>query len=93
MTSIREILHEILNLMYKQKHVLTFDEACRYCGVSASNMYKKTSASKIPFYKPEGKLIYFKRSELDDWMLRNRQSSLDELENEASIYSLNSKRR
>lgn len=91
MKNIIEILHEILFLLYKQKSVLTFHEACRYCGTSASSMYKHTSAKKIPFYKPEGKLIYFKREDLDAWMLRNRNASIEELENVASKHSLSNK--
>lgn len=92
MISIREILFEILQCMYKNKIVLTFEEACRYCGVSASMMYKHTHAKKLPFYKPEGKMIYFKRTDLDDFMLRNRVSSIEELENIASKHSLCSKK-
>ena len=34
----------------------------------------------IPFYKPEGKTIYFDRLELEAWMKRNRVSSNDEIQ-------------
>ena len=50
------------NLM--KKEILNVDEAILYLGISKSNLYKKTSAHKIPHYKPEGKIIYFKRNEL-----------------------------
>ncbi|TKK71451.1 helix-turn-helix domain-containing protein [Ilyomonas limi] len=49
-----------------QKEILTFEEACIYLGRSASSMYKLTSARLIPHYVPTGKLIYFKRTELDE---------------------------
>tara|TARA_R110002033_G_C3897081_1_gene239715 strand:- start:10102 stop:10386 length:285 start_codon:yes stop_codon:yes gene_type:complete len=88
MDKIIKTLNEILNCLYRQKQVLTFEEACRYCGTSASSMYKHTSANKIPFYKPEGKLIYFKREDLDAWMLRNRNASIEELEQIASRHSI-----
>lgn len=66
--------------LYFLKPVLTLDEACRYTGISKSKMYKHTSAGNIPFYKPEGKLIYFKRIDLDYWLLRNRKASNEEIE-------------
>tara|TARA_R110002073_G_scaffold57778_4_gene146617 strand:- start:7032 stop:7310 length:279 start_codon:yes stop_codon:yes gene_type:complete len=92
MEHIKEILDRILNGLYTQKPVLTFDEGCKYCGLSSSSMYKHTSLNNIPYYKPEGKLIFFKREELDDWLLRNRQSTKDELESIASSYSISKKK-
>lgn len=91
-TKIFKLLEEINNNLFLQKSVLSFDEACKYCCISKSKMYKHTSSSNIPNYKPEGKLIYFKREELDQWLLRNRQSSLDELQRVATRYSLTKKR-
>jgi excisionase family DNA binding protein len=85
-------LEEISKNLFLQKTVLSFDEACKYCSISKSKMYKHTSSSNIPYYKPEGKLIFFKREELDQWLLRNRQSSLDELQRVATRYSLTKKR-
>lgn len=66
-----------------QKAVLTFDEACTYAGMSKSHFYKLTSAGKIPFYKPNGKMIYFDRLELETWLKRNRSKSHDEIQQEA----------
>jgi len=85
-------LEKIENKLFFQKTVLSFDEACKYCCISKSKMYKHTSSNNIPFYKPEGKLIFFKREELDLWLLRNRQSSIDELQREATKYSLTKRR-
>ncbi len=76
-----------------KKEILNLEEASTYLGVSKSNLYKKTSASKIPHYKPEGKIIYFRREELDQWMLRNRQSTVDEIMDKAAsliLFSLHS---
>lgn len=65
-----------------QKTVLTFDEATIYTGISKSYLYKLTSLNEIPFYKPNGKMIYFDRLELEAWLKRTRISSKSELENE-----------
>lgn len=72
------------NIHLNQKEVLTLNEACQYSGLSKSKMYKHTSSGQIAFYKPEGKFIYFKRTELEEWLLRNRHSSKVELEIEAN---------
>lgn len=59
---------------------MTIDDLSDYTGLSKTFIYKLTSSLKIPFYKPTGKCIYFKRSELDSWLLRNRHMSYDEIE-------------
>ena len=35
-------------------------------------MFYSVIASHQAHYKPTGKLIYFDRSELDDWLLQNK---------------------
>ena len=46
-------------------------EACQYMGIAESYLYKLTSAKKIPHYKPNGRMIYFNKQELDQWLLSN----------------------
>lgn len=83
-----ELPKEVTDQLYFLKPILTFEEGCQYTGLSKSWMYKLTSTGKIPFYKPEGRKIYFKKSDLEDWMLRNRQSSNAEIERKATKHSL-----
>ncbi len=68
------------------KEVLNFNETCQYLELSQSHLYKLTSSGAIPHYKPNGKKIYFNRQELDTWLLRNRASSKEEIEQEAADY-------
>lgn len=68
------------------KSVLNFNEACQYLELSQSHLYKLTSAGSIPHYKPNGKKLYFNREELNQWLLRNRSYSQDELEQQAANY-------
>lgn len=63
-----------------QKTVLNFNEACTYLDVSPSHLYKLTSARQIPHFCPQGKKLYFKREELDQWLQRNRQNTTQEIE-------------
>ncbi len=64
---------------YVTKEILSFKEAVQYLDVSKSYLYKLTSQSKISFYKPNNKLIYFKKSDLDNWMLQNKNESTEVL--------------
>ncbi len=63
---------------FNQKEIYTLQEACIYMGISKSTMYKLTSQSRaITFFKPSGKLIYFRKKDLDDFMLRNINLSIE----------------
>ncbi|SHG35002.1 DNA binding domain-containing protein, excisionase family [Salegentibacter echinorum] len=78
----------ITDQLYFLKPILTFEEACKYAGLSKSYMYQHTSNGNIPFYKPEGRKIYFKTRELESWMLRNRSASKEEIRSKAAKHSL-----
>lgn len=66
------------NTIYTTKKVFTFQEACMYIGVSESLLYKLTSNKEIPHYKPRGKMLYFAKEELDEWLLQNCEPTVDE---------------
>lgn len=72
----------IAKTVIMQKEFLTLGEAAVYAGISKSYLYKLTSQRLISFYRPASKLIYFKRIELDAWILNNRNATHDELANE-----------
>ncbi len=67
------------NCIYTAKRVFTFQEACMYIGVSESMLYKLTSAKEIPHYKPRGKMLYFAKEELDEWLLQNYEPTVDDV--------------
>lgn len=68
------------------KEVLTFEEACTYTGLSKSAMYKHTMNATVPCYRPTGKLVYFNRQELIDWLLQNRYATDAEIADKAQHY-------
>jgi excisionase family DNA binding protein len=84
--TIDERLKHIENLLLSQKRVLNLDEVAALTGLSKSHLYKLTSNGKIPHYKPNGKFIFFERAEIEDWLLRNRIKTVDEIEAEAANY-------
>lgn len=73
------------------KDILTFKEAADYCGFKESYFYQLTSKKQVPFYKPRGKKLFFKVSELQDWLLRGKSESIDVLESNA-IREFNTKK-
>lgn len=54
------------------KNILCFEDVVLLTGLSKSYLYKLTCKHQIPHYKPNGKQIYFDRSELETWMKQNR---------------------
>ena len=86
-----EMLQKLSDLISEKtiicsKSVLTLDEACRFMGVSRSYLYKLTMQQKIPYSKPLGKMCYFNRVELEQWLLRNRVATADEISDRAQAY-------
>lgn len=44
---------------------MTFEAACEYLGVTYGQMYQYTHKKLLPAYKPFGKRLYFKKSEIN----------------------------
>lgn len=70
------------------KQVLTSDEAASYMGVSKAYLYKLTMGKKIPHYKPMGKMVYFNRQELEQWLQANRVATDVEISQKAQSYCM-----
>lgn len=90
---ILERLDRIERLLFTNKEVLTFEEACEYTGISRSYLYKLTASNNIPHSKPNGKMIFFEKKKLNEWLLQNSIKSNDEIETEALSYSFKNRRR
>ncbi|MEQ9374123.1 MAG: helix-turn-helix domain-containing protein [Imperialibacter sp.] len=85
-TNFEERLCSIESLLLSQKTVLNFEEGAAYTGLSKSYLYKLTSSGSVPCYKPKGKMVYFSRLELDQWLLQNRRATTEEIEQQASTF-------
>lgn len=68
------------------KNVLAFDDVVLLTGLSKSHLYKLTCSHQIPHYKPNGKYLYFDRTEIEGWMKQNRIATTSEIEQTASEY-------
>jgi excisionase family DNA binding protein len=78
--------------MIANKEVLTFEETCEYTGISRSYLYKLTSAGNIPHSKPNGKMIFFERKKLNEWLLQNSCLSQEEIDRKALRHSFKHQR-
>ena len=74
------------------KEILTIEEAAEFLSVSKSYLYKQTSAQRIPHYKPTGKRCYFRRSELEEWILAGGISTQEEITQKARGYCLQTRK-
>lgn len=68
------------------KNVLTLEDVALLTGLSKSYLYKLTCAKQIPYYRPNGKQIYFDRGEVEAWMKQNRVNTRKEAEQQATMY-------
>ncbi len=67
------------------KTVLNLEETALFTGLSIGHLYRLTSGKQIPHFKKNRKL-YFKKSELEDWMLEQKILTEEEIQSKASTY-------
>lgn len=63
---------------------LNLKEAAELLKRKPSTLYHYVRLGKIPYYKPFGSNLYFRKDELLDMMGMNRASSSEEIETEAA---------
>jgi excisionase family DNA binding protein len=83
---VKQIKQFIKEQSILRKEILTLEEITWYLGLSKSSVYKLTSKREIPFYSPGGKKLYFKKSEIDNWVYESKVTPIDELETEVENY-------
>ena len=80
---LKERMKAMENILDNGKEILTVEEAAKFMGIARSSLYKMTHEQTIPFYKPNGKMIFFEKSDLLAWVRKNRVSSEAEISEEA----------
>ena len=71
---INERFKAIEDALYTTKDILNMKEVCQYLDISQSLLYKLTCNGEIPHFKPRGKMIFFEKKELIEWIKRNREN-------------------
>ena len=84
-------VEELEQMLFLQKNVLSFDEASKFLNLSKSYLYKLTSGNLIPHYKPQGKMLFFERADLEAWLRQNPIKTQAQIEQEAQKYILNNR--
>ncbi|MDM1445885.1 helix-turn-helix domain-containing protein [Myroides odoratimimus] len=89
----RELKEAIGLNMIQQKEMLNVQELSDYIGMSTSSIYKLVYNNKIPNYKPNGKILYFDREEINTWLRQNKSQSITQIQQQALDYSLKNRKK
>lgn len=85
LTSVKRAIaaHETNNYQEppEQDQIFSIKEAAAYLNLARQTLYGFTSKREIPFIK-KGKKLYFKRSELENWLLEGKRKTKAEIEAE-----------
>jgi predicted DNA-binding transcriptional regulator AlpA len=92
MKHIINLLELILEAVSKQylnhKKVFNVADFCLYTGLSKSQVYKITSRSQIDYSKTGGKIAFFEKSVVDEYLLQNCKDSCKVIDTKAANYNL-----
>ncbi len=67
--------------------IIDINQLSTYLNISKSHIYKLTASNNIPHSK-RGKKLYFKKENIDIWVLENKIISKEELSRKAMKHSL-----
>ena len=77
LTQVKNIIPDILDVK----------QAAEFLRLKIATLYEKTSEKTIPHFK-KGKKLYFKRDELQAWVLDGKVKTNDEIESQATTYAM-----
>ncbi len=66
------------NTLLSAKSVLTTHDVVLLTGISETHLRNMRMRREIPYYRKSGKLIYYDRKEIEDWMKENRVDTFSE---------------
>jgi excisionase family DNA binding protein len=69
----------VISIDKNKTEFMDIQEASNFLKLKVSTIYQFVDRNKIPFHKPTKKLL-FKKSELVEWVEKNRVLTIDELE-------------
>lgn len=80
----KEVAKAIEAQKQSKREVIDIKEAAELTRLSVPSIYRKTHNHEIPFYKRNNKL-YFRRSELEQWMTSCRIRTTAEINSDAAL--------
>lgn len=72
--------------MEEKKQLIPTAEAAKFLGLKVSYLHKLMMRRVIPYYKPNGKLCFFDKADLEAWQKNVRVASQTELDQQAQAY-------
>jgi len=69
MKNLINTIEKLNTMLLSQKEILTIDELSDYLGIDVDEVQELVVTKKIPFYQPLRKYTFFKRLEVDKWIL------------------------
>lgn len=72
------------------KKVLRIEDVAILTGLSKSTIYKMTCAGEIPHYKHNGKIVFFNRDEVEEWLTKSstRVATREEVAQKVTDYEV-----
>ena len=77
---VRALKQEIKSVNLYRKRIYTIKEAAKVIGVSDYYIQKLISSKQIPHSKPTGKLIFVRRRDLENFLMKNYITSEDDID-------------
>ncbi len=71
--------------IWKGNELMNVQQVAEYLSLAVQTIYSLVHKMEIPNFK-RGKRLYFKRTEIDDWIGQSRRKTMVEIEQEASNY-------
>lgn len=68
------------------KEIFNVEDLINYTGYKRSYIYKLVFNNILPYSKPNGKTLFFQKSEIDAWLLQNKSQSISQIEDKAQDY-------
>lgn len=84
-------LNRIEKYIFGLKSILNVEELAEYTGFKKSYIYKLVHENLIPYSKPNGKVLFFDRQKIDEFLLQNASKSKEEINRESIEFSLKKK--
>ena len=75
-------------LAERSQDFVTLEQAARILGLAPATLYQYTHRKTIPYYKPNGRKVYFKIKDLMAFMEKGRIASADEIERIANAFKI-----
>jgi len=75
--SLQETIEKESDTISKFPEIMSIDYAAKFTGYKKSTLYRKTCSNTIPFYR-QGSRVLFKKVDLEQWLLSNKQETVKE---------------